>query len=98
MSKRANGEGTVYQRKDGRWVAVIPLEDGKHKFIYRQTQREAIKELQRANQTRMQGTFITTGEQTLETFLTSWLQDTAQPNLRPRTYYQRQDKKKEPRF
>ena len=32
MSKRANGEGTVYQRKDGRWVAVIPLEDGKRKF------------------------------------------------------------------
>src|SRR5436309_7842431 len=86
MSKRANGEGTVYQRKDGRWVAVIPLEDGKRKFIYRQTQREAIKELQFANQAKMQGTLITTGEQTLEAFLTHWLQDTAQPNVRPRTF------------
>src|SRR5438105_14620326 len=81
MSKRANGEGTVYQRKDGRWVAVIPLENGKRKFIYAKTQRAAIKELQLANQSKMQGTFITTGEQTLEAFLTHWLQDTAQPNL-----------------
>ena len=86
MSKRANGEGTVYQRADGRWVAVIPLENGKRKFIYRKTQREAIKELQLANQAKMQGTFITTGEQTLEAFLTDWLQNTAQPNIRPRTY------------
>ena len=86
MSKRANGEGTVYQRKDGRWVAVIPLEDGKRKFIYRQTQREAIKELQLANQAKMQETFITSREQTLQAFLTDWLQNSAQPNIRPRTY------------
>jgi integrase len=86
MSKRANGEGTVYQRADGRWVAVIPLENGKRKFIYRKTQREAIKELQLANHAKMQGTFISTSEQTLEAFLTRWLQDTAQPNLRPRTF------------
>jgi integrase len=45
MARRGNGEGTVYQRNDGRWVAVIPLENGKRKFIYRKTQREAIKEL-----------------------------------------------------
>lgn len=28
MGKRANGEGTVYQRKDGRWVATISLDNG----------------------------------------------------------------------
>lgn len=86
MARRGNGEGTVYQRNDGRWVAVIPLENGKRKFIYRKTQREAIKELKLANQAKMQGTLITTGEQTLNDFLTHWLQDTAQPNLRPRTF------------
>ncbi len=86
MGKRANGEGTVYQRKDKRWVAVIPLENGQRKFIYRSTQREAIKELQLATQAKMQGTLIATGDQTLSVFLTSWLQDTAQPRLRDRTY------------
>ncbi len=86
MSKRVKGEGSVYQRADGRWVAVIPLEDGKKKFIYRKKQSEALKELQLANQAKMQGTFVTTGDQTLNIFLTSWLQDTIQHNVRPKTY------------
>ena len=25
MSKRGNGEGTVYQRKDGRWAAELTV-------------------------------------------------------------------------
>lgn len=86
MRRRIKGEGSVYQRKDGRWVAVIPLEDGKKKFIYCKKQSEALKELQLATQARMQGVLITTGDQTVSTFLTSWLQDTAQYNVRARTY------------
>jgi integrase len=78
MGKRANGEGTVYRRNDGRWVASISLDNGKRKSIYCKTQREAIREAQRANQAKEQGM--------LSAFLTSWLQDTAKPNLRPRTY------------
>lgn len=32
---RANNEGTIYQRKDGRWVACVPLlKDGKRKRVY----------------------------------------------------------------
>jgi integrase len=86
MARRVQGEGSVYQRKDGRWVAVIPLEEGKKKFIYRKTKREAAKELQLANQAKMQGVFVSSGDQKLADFLQQWLQDTAQPNLRPRTY------------
>ena len=33
MRKRAYGEGSVYPRKDGRWVAAVSLEDGKRKYI-----------------------------------------------------------------
>jgi integrase len=86
MRRRIKGEGSVYQRKDGRWVAVIPLEDGKRKFIYCKKQSEALKELQLATQSRMQGVLITTSDQTLSVFLTSWLQDTAQYHVRARTY------------
>ena len=86
MGKRANGEGTVYRRNDGRWVASISLENGKRKSIYCQTQREAIKEVQRANLAKEQGMLSTLSDETLGAFLTSWLQDTAKPNLRPRTY------------
>ena len=86
MGKRANGEGTVYRRNDGRWVASISLENGKRKSIYCQTQREAIKEVQRANLAKEQGMLSTLSDETLGAFLTSWLQDTAKPNLRLRTY------------
>ena len=86
MSKRANGEGTVYQRKDGRWVASIILENGKRKSVYCKTQQEAIKLARKANNDKDQGMLISTEDQTLSTFLTTWLQDTAQPRLRDRTY------------
>jgi integrase len=86
MGRRIQGEGSVYQRKDGRWVAAITTDEGKKKFIYRKTQKEALKELQLANQAKMQGTLITTKDQKLSDFLTLWLTDTAQPNLRDKTY------------
>ncbi len=34
MGKRANQEGSVYKRKDGRWVASIVLENGKRKACF----------------------------------------------------------------
>ena len=86
MGKRANSEGSVYQRKDGRWVASISLENGKRKTIYSKTQREALKEVQRANRAKEQGIILSTEDQTLEIFLKTWLEDTARLNLRDRTY------------
>src|SRR5579875_474333 len=86
MGKRANGEGSVYQRKDGRWVASILLDNGKRKSIYCKTQQEAVKAARKVNLAKDQGMLITTEEQSLQTFLTTWLQDTARPRLRERTY------------
>ncbi len=86
MARRIKGEGSVYQRKDGRWVAVLPLVDGKKKFLYGKTQRDALKELQRAQQGKMQGVLITTSDQTLTVFCTSWLHDTAWHVVREKTY------------
>jgi len=86
MGKRANSEGSVYQRQDGRWVASITLENGKRKSIYCKTQKEAVKAVRTANQEKDQGTLINIADQTLGDFLTAWLQDTMQHNVRPRTY------------
>jgi integrase len=86
MGKRANGEGTVYQRKDGRWVASTVLENGRRKSLYCHTQKEAVKQVQRANLAKDQGMLHQSADQTLEAFLTSWLRDTMQYNVRPRTY------------
>ena len=43
--RRGNGEGSVYQRKDGTWAAVLTVgvkQDGKpdRKFLYGKTRKE----------------------------------------------------------
>lgn len=49
MAKRANGEGNIRKRKDGRWLATCPTglfkENGKREYIYRYaaTQAEAVE-------------------------------------------------------
>ena len=41
MGKRANNEGSVYQRADGRWCAAYQV-NGKRKYVYGQTQSDAL--------------------------------------------------------
>lgn len=86
MGRRANGEGTVYQRNDGRWVASITLDNGKRKSIYCKTQQEAIKAARKINQEKDQGLLLPTEDQTLTSLLTSWLEETVRRNVRERTY------------
>ena len=43
MSKRANGEGSIYKRRDGRWTAAVTLPNGKRKHLYARTRAEAEK-------------------------------------------------------
>jgi integrase len=40
MAKRANGEGTIYKRADGRWCASVSLELGRRKSFYGKTRQE----------------------------------------------------------
>lgn len=84
--KRANGEGTIYLRKDGRWSAILSLGGGMRKTFYRHTKEEAILALQQAQQAKMQGTLTSTREETVETFLLNWLRYQIQPTVRERTY------------
>jgi len=39
---RAKGEGSVYQRKDGRWVATLYDETGRLRTLYAKTEKEAL--------------------------------------------------------
>ena len=38
--RRGNGEGTIFHRKDGRWVAELTMPDGQKKQKYGHTQKE----------------------------------------------------------
>lgn len=84
--RRANGEGSVYQRKDGRWVASVTLANGKRKVVYGKTQKEVVEAKQKLLQDAAKGMVQFTVDQTVGTFLDAWLEDTVKPNLRYKTY------------
>ena len=86
MAKRANGEGTVYKRKDGRWVASVTLPDGKRKSFYFKTKAEAIAAKNQAAVANAQGALIASPDQTLGDFLRDWLHHAARQTLRERSF------------
>jgi integrase len=88
--KRGQGEGSIYKRKDGRWVAVANLgyQDGKlrRKSFYGSTREEVKDKLVAALSDKQKGLPILTERQTLDEFLAKWLNDVARPAVRPKTY------------
>ena len=84
--RRGRGEGTVYQRKDGRWVAEITLEDGKRKPLYGKTQAEAIGKRDKALLEQKQGILATGPKQRLDSYLERWLEEVCKPTVRLSTY------------
>jgi hypothetical protein len=49
MGKRRNGAGSVYQRKDRKWIAAISI-DGKRRVAYAATEWEALSKLRELRQ------------------------------------------------
>jgi integrase len=86
QKRRGAGEGTVYQRKDGRWVAEIRLEDGKRKPLYAKTQEEAIHKLRQAQYELKQGILATGPKQKVGEYLTYWLEEVHKQKLRTSSY------------
>jgi integrase len=88
--KRGQGEGTIYQRADGRWTALMTVgwKSGKRvrKQFYGSSAEEVQKKLTAALRDRDRGLPIITDRQTVEQFLRGWLETTAQARLRPRTF------------
>lgn len=67
-------EGSVYQRKDGRWVAKWKDVNGKWCYLYRKTKVEAKKALRQALKDR-DDNIVPVGKLTLNDLLNSWLED-----------------------
>jgi integrase len=85
-SRRARGEGSVFQRKDGRWVVQIELGDGKRKLYYVKTKSEGIKKLRQAQNELEQGVLATGPDQTVKQYLEYWLEEVHKPTIRISTY------------
>ncbi|CCF85810.1 tyrosine-type recombinase/integrase [Nitrolancea hollandica] len=90
MTKRGQNEGSIHKRTDGRWCGVVNLgwEDGKRKrkYLYGDTRREVAEKLNAVLRDQQQGLPATDGRQTVDQFLTRWLEESAKPRLRPRTF------------
>jgi integrase len=84
--RRGHGEGSISLRKDGRWSAIISLENGKRKTFYGKTKKEVRDKLQAALLQVEQQAFVGTSQQKLGDFLAQWLEDTHKYRLRQRTY------------
>ena len=80
--KTGRGEGTIRQRKDGRWEARIDLDrgtDGKRrrKSAFADTQAGAVKLLKRLAGRAVDGQLLTTSTPTVAAYLEDWLPPTA---------------------
>ena len=88
MARRGHGEGSIYQRKDGRWVASVTLEHRKRKYFYGDTRREVQEKLKVALHEQQQGMLATGPQQLLKVYLETWLEQVYRPTVRPNTYKQ----------
>jgi len=84
MTKRANGEGMLRQRSDGRWEARLSV-DGNARAFYGKTQREVRAKLDEAKRTIQDGLPLPAGRETVEQYLARFL-EAVKPGVRPRTY------------
>lgn len=94
--RRANGEGNIRKRKDGRWegryTAAYDPATGKRitKNVLGKTQAEVKEKLQRAIADSQQLDITKTSNYTVATWLNTWYEVYAEPRLQPNTklYYQ----------
>jgi integrase len=86
QKRRGHGEGSIYQRKDGRWGATITLVNGKRKTLYGKTRNEVADKLNTALQEQKQGLLVTGPGQTVAHYLHYWLEKVHNTTIRASTY------------
>ena len=85
MSKRANGEGSIYQRADGVWRGQYTAADGKRRNVYAKTQKELTKKLRAVMNTMDRGEWVEPSQMTVGEWLNIWLRDWAPLAVRAST-------------
>ncbi|HEY6541612.1 MAG TPA: tyrosine-type recombinase/integrase [Ktedonobacteraceae bacterium] len=86
MGHRGHGEGSIYQRNDGRWTAAITLDNHRRKTFYGKSRKEVQDKLNKALYEQKQGTLATGPQMTLKTHLERWLEQVCKLTMRASTY------------
>ena len=89
--KRANGEGTIYQRKDGRWAGAVTIgydENGKQikKTVYGRNQTEVAKKLSDISGRLKSNTYEVVEQKTFGELMSEWLLVFKKSAVSPRTF------------
>ena len=82
--RRANGEGSIYKRSDGRWCATVSVDGGRRKSFYGRRREDVALRLATALKARQDGLPVVGEQETLEHYLTKWLEGVG-PSLRYKT-------------
>lgn len=95
--RRGKGEGSISRRQDGRWQAVLDLgrdATGKRQrhYFYGETRREVQEALKQALREQEQGVLVGSSKQTLEHYLSHWLESAVRPSVKASTYAAYQEK------
>lgn len=89
MTNRANGEGSVYQRKDGRWVAAayVPVVGGgvRRVYAYGRNRQDANRKLRELVDRAEQNAPVASANLTVAVYLAEWLAHVKQL-VRPSTW------------
>ena len=72
-TKNDYGDGTIYERRDGRFVASLRLVNGKRIERYAKTWKEAKEKLKQLIRENEQGSLVTERNQKLKDYLDDWL-------------------------
>jgi integrase len=89
--RRGRGEGSIYQRGDGRWVGALTVgltEKGqpRRRVVYGKTRREAADKLSDLNTDSRTGSLAEPTRMKLSEFLDRWLKDDVAHSRRQSTY------------
>ncbi|ODU01326.1 MAG: hypothetical protein ABS81_20995 [Pseudonocardia sp. SCN 72-86] len=88
--KRANGEGSIYKRTDGRYVgsAFVPVLGGgrQRRYVYGRTRQDARDALDDLLRKAAAGVRRPLKRATVGEYLDYWLDEVVKPELRPTTY------------
>jgi len=90
VARRGRNEGTIRQRKDGRWEARLVMTDAEGRRVRRsflgRTRADVRDKLQEATRAESTGTAVPSNRLTLGPFLAQWLTDVARLSVRSSTF------------
>lgn len=72
--RRGSGEGSIFQRRDGRWCASISLPTGSRRFLYARTRVEVAAKLNAALASIAAGQVPPSGHEKTRAYLDRWLE------------------------